>query len=63
MAPAERQPATVRGDEPLALKLPESVYTLRSGKEILAALLGSGFQDGQIRIDPVSQLRLAIAFR
>lgn len=47
----------------LAQTLPESVYTLRSGDEILAALRRSGFPDVQIRIDPVSQLRLTIASR
>lgn len=46
---------------PVAERLPESVYTLRSGDEIARALENSGFDDVQITIEKTSQLRLAKA--
>jgi ubiquinone/menaquinone biosynthesis C-methylase UbiE len=47
----------------VAQALPASVYTLRSGHEIVDSLSRSGFHDIQIKIDPQSQLRLTSASR
>ncbi len=45
----------------IAANLPESVYTLRSGDEIVGALERAGFHDIELTIESSSQMRLTSA--